>query len=464
LWANYREARVLAFGGLEVLRMGLIDVSCQICWASDSARSAQVARVMRNDLNAVMRRLQDIRNNLPAWQPCIPRHWHQVLAGTRFPIDLNIRSAGVLGLRQWLESTALSMTAAMGEYTALIYTLSNFMEFGETSDDMILEGKVKDAPFPNQPPARRGAVLIQGCAQLSYPKIDLITVGKEDCTQIWRKFEYADASTSVVLPQAFVRVVADTIPSTEMLSFVHSAVETPPTTDLALPPGLRPAPTLQPFDRSVLDRPVGTKSVVFLCQHTAMCGGHGDRLFGLLSAYLAARLAGRSFFIDMRSPIPLASVLAPKKPWPAVTTACVTYRWTSAENLTKLDEDILRFLSDDSDVVCIVSNVRLFSTLLQHDSKREFSRAGLLSGLFLDLFSLAPVATSLLVGFSKQLQGRTLLGIHFRAGNESTWGDPPRHGISDLQQALMCAKGVEESLGLHDAGTAWLLAADTAKV
>ena len=37
--------------------------------------------------------------------------------------------------------------------------------------------------------------------------------------------------------------------------------------------------------------------------------------------------------------------------WPAVVDACATYAWTSAENLTDLDADISRLLSDDRDVV-----------------------------------------------------------------------------------------------------------------
>eukprot|EP00438_Fugacium_kawagutii_P029183 Skav223821 [mRNA] locus=scaffold3121:40459:41208:- [translate_table: standard] len=164
----------------------------------------------------------------------------------------------------------------------------------------------------------------------------------------------------------------------------------------------------------------------------------------------------------MRSPIPLSSVLQPKRPWPAISGSCMTYRWTSAEDADGLDGDIQQFMKDSSEVLCVASNLRLFKSLLKYDPDRKFIRPGLLSGLFLDLFSLASMPSSLVLDFRRKLGGRKLIGIHFRAGNETTWSDPARHALSDLDLALTCAATVESHLQLQD--SAWLLSADTLKI
>ena len=157
----------------------------------------------------------------------------------------------------------------------------------------------------------------------------------------------------------------------------------------------------------------------------------------------------------MRTPLPLSSLLRPKRPWPAVSTACRTYRWTSAEAMDL--EDLRHFMADDSAVLCVASNVRLFEALLQADTG-AFRRRNLLSGLFLDLFALAEMPTATVLSFQEGLKGRPLLGIHFRAGNESSWSDPARHGLAELDLALSCAAQVERELNLD---AAWLVASDT---
>ena len=164
----------------------------------------------------------------------------------------------------------------------------------------------------------------------------------------------------------------------------------------------------------------------------------------------------------MRSPVPLASLLHPKRAWPAISSACMTYRWTSAEDPNTLEDDIEIFMQDDSEVLCVASNLRLFKALLKYDTSGSFARRGLLSGLFVDLFSLAPMPSWVLSQFLRKLQGRKLIGIHFRAGNETTWSDPARHGLGELDLALSCAAEVEGRLKLSN--PAWLLASDTLKL
>ena len=478
LWLAFSEARVLAIGGLEVLRFGLQDLSCQVCWASEAERSAQIARVIHRDLQAVLMRLQQLRYGLPTWEPCLP-HWWQFLAAPFNVVNVRVRMASnvdrMLALRQWMESIAVSMTAVAGEFQSLSYILHSSSDLPNTEPSATLEGQIRDVPVPNQQ-SGRVALFLHECAQISYPKVDIITVGKEECQSLWRKFPYASPGTSVMLPNASLRVSCFTIPSEPQLgqltNYLRGGQEAPRI------PGCSLVESATPFDSKVLDahwvhvqnvqnvqhvqNVHSSKALIFVCLHSTFCGGHGDRLFGLLSAYLAALLSGRAFYIDMRTPIPLSSLLYPKRSWPVISGSCMTYRWTSAEDQESLDGDVQQFMKDDSEVLCVASNLRLFKSLLKYDMSKQFTRPGLLSGLFLDLFSLASMPRALLLDFRRKLDGRKLIGIHFRAGNETSWSDPARHALSELELALTCAATVENHLNLQD--SAWLLAADTLKI
>ena len=351
LWLTFSEARVLAIGGLEVLRFGLQDLSCQVCWASERDRSGQIARVVHRDLQAVLIRLQQLRAGLPPWEPCLPSWWQSLVAPFNV-VNVSVRSGGtvdrMLSLRQWMESIAVSMTAVAGEFQSLSYILHSD-SLPSDAKTTPLEGRILEVPVPRAQPGRV-AVLLHECAQLSYPKIDFVTVGKQDCTSLWRKFPYASARTSVMLPDASLRVSCDRKPSESDLAQLARLLEADSTT-LGIS-GCSIAPKVTDFDPKVLQKPdlQSSKALVFVCLHSTFCGGHGDRLFGLLSVYLAALLSNRSFFIDMRSPIPLSSLLHPKRPWPAISGACMTYRWTSAEDATSLEEDLRHFMQDTSEV------------------------------------------------------------------------------------------------------------------
>ena len=193
LWLAFSEARVLAIGGLEVLRFGLQDLSCQVCWASEAERSAQIARVIHRDLQAVLTRLQQLRYGLPTWEPCLP-HWWQFLAAPFNVVNVRVRMASnvdrMLALRQWMESIAVSMTAVAGEFQSLSYILHSSSDLPNTEPSATLEGQIRDVPVPNQQ-SGRVALFLHECAQISYPKVDIITVGKEECQSLWRKFPYA---------------------------------------------------------------------------------------------------------------------------------------------------------------------------------------------------------------------------------------------------------------------------------
>ena len=463
----FDEARVLAIGGLEILRFGLQDISCQLCWASEASRSDQIFRVFRRDLEAVMKRMGQLRVGMPAWTPGMPSFWKSAIS-TTFAVDVSLRPGGFFALQQWAESIAMALTATAGEFQALTFVLQRHGKRLPVPEvEQSVTARIRDIPVPRPVETPRAAVLVHGCSSLSFPKLDIVTVGKDDCASVWRKFDYGFEPTSVMLPASSIRLFANTIPSPMQLQRVSGLLANTGTTRTALPDGLSLAPVMPNFDASLLESSKtsnsSSKVLVFVCLHTTFCGGHGDRLFGLLSAFLAATLSKRMFYIDMRAPIPLASVLSPKQSWPAVTSSCKTYRWTSAEDPRTFEQDVSRFFQDDSEALCIVSNVRLFRVLLQHDSSKEFARSGLLSGLFLHLFDLAAAPGAIVKDFIRRLGSRPLIGIHFRAGNETTWSDPARHSLSDLDLALTCAAAVESHMALPG-DTAWLLAADTLKV
>lgn len=54
------------------------------------------------------------------------------------------------------------------------------------------------------------------------------------------------------------------------------------------------------------------RALIYVCNPLTLCGGHGDRTNGILSAFLIALLTSRAFFIDFDSPLPLSLVLQPR--------------------------------------------------------------------------------------------------------------------------------------------------------
>ena len=53
--------------------------------------------------------------------------------------------------------------------------------------------------------------------------------------------------------------------------------------------------------------------VIALCSLHSNCGGHGDRVYGLILIYLTALLSRRAFFIYHSRPLPLENFLEPNR-------------------------------------------------------------------------------------------------------------------------------------------------------
>ena len=55
------------------------------------------------------------------------------------------------------------------------------------------------------------------------------------------------------------------------------------------------------------------RALIYVCNPLTLCGGHGDRTNGILSAFLIALLTSRAFFIDFDSPLSLSLALQPRQ-------------------------------------------------------------------------------------------------------------------------------------------------------
>eukprot|EP00434_Breviolum_minutum_P021826 symbB.v1.2.019263.t2/scaffold1569.1/size111216/3 len=53
--------------------------------------------------------------------------------------------------------------------------------------------------------------------------------------------------------------------------------------------------------------------LIYRCSAMGFCGGHGDRLNGLLSVFLMAVASRRAFFIDAARPVPMHLLLHPRR-------------------------------------------------------------------------------------------------------------------------------------------------------
>ncbi|CAJ1380766.1 unnamed protein product [Effrenium voratum] len=215
--------------------------------------------------------------------------------------------------------------------------------------------------------------------------------------------------------------------------------------------------------------PASRKALVYVCTAMSYCGGHGDRLNGMLGAFVVAMLAGRAFFIDSQRPVPLSLVLQPRVggiDWRMHGShAVLPAGFNFNDNLAAFESDPHVVLDSQEDVLRIVSNQRLSAAALR--SHPRSARALGLTGprlhmeLFQLLFQPSP-ALSARLRARKLPEGRRI-GLHFRAGDQMPqhWKDPPRHDLAQLEEFLNCAEDLERQQGWN---ATFLLFADTDKV
>eukprot|EP00933_Yihiella_yeosuensis_P031942 TRINITY_DN25533_c0_g1_i1.p1 TRINITY_DN25533_c0_g1~~TRINITY_DN25533_c0_g1_i1.p1 ORF type:complete len:710 (-),score=87.62 TRINITY_DN25533_c0_g1_i1:74-1966(-) len=250
----------------------------------------------------------------------------------------------------------------------------------------------------------------------------------------------------------------------------------------------------------------GNRMLVYLCSPMVFCGGHGDRVNGLTTAFLLSILTDRAFFIDAAQPVPLASILRPRQQPGKPGTPYIDWRMhgtvTGARVYNYNDQfadytaELDLLLADPSDVIVLVANQRkLTHLLLQPALASRCAEYGIQSeGLAKDLFhllfepsiALADEISGMLAPLARdpvrsETDGRMsslrpwvlpspkrpsglppLIALHFRSGDQSPtrWQDPPRHSLDSLAELLACAREVEQRLHLPGE-TLWLLSADT---
>eukprot|EP00933_Yihiella_yeosuensis_P038083 TRINITY_DN32049_c0_g1_i1.p1 TRINITY_DN32049_c0_g1~~TRINITY_DN32049_c0_g1_i1.p1 ORF type:complete len:893 (+),score=191.46 TRINITY_DN32049_c0_g1_i1:99-2777(+) len=223
--------------------------------------------------------------------------------------------------------------------------------------------------------------------------------------------------------------------------------------------------------------PIGV--LVYSCQPAAQCGGHGDRLNGMITAFLLAVLTSRVFLIDSESPLPLELLLEPRAiDWRVQGGVMATagIRHFSYHDKRQNFEADLETISRYPDQVLVVNtNYRLIRSLFEAPALQKQAQAlglpsqappFLAAEVFDVLFAPALVLRQELHRIRDELaplkNGR-FVAIHLRTGEVAY--DPARHGSDDLEMFLECARQAERDMGLPPGPeTPWLLATDSARV
>jgi len=225
------------------------------------------------------------------------------------------------------------------------------------------------------------------------------------------------------------------------------------------------------------DPAADVRVLVYSCQPFAQCGGHGDRLNGIVTAFLLAVLTRRVFLIDSESPLPLQLLLAPRLiDWRVrgglLATAGLRQH-SYHDKRRQFEADLGRLASYEDNVLVINVNYRLLRMMFEAPALQEAATAlGLpthapqffVAEVFDLLFTPSPALHHELEGLRSQVgspeDGR-FIAIHLRTG-EISW-DPARHSKAELASFLSCARQAEAELGLPPE-TPWLLATDSADV
>jgi len=232
-------------------------------------------------------------------------------------------------------------------------------------------------------------------------------------------------------------------------------------------------------------------AIIAVCYGLPYCGGHGDRVHGILSLFLLAMATNRGFLIDSRFPVPLETALLPSfLDWRVRSEEVELNNRVQLVDLTEEEvERELRGLRRSPEVIAVGTNLRLHSIAAEW-LREEHGWFALTSAWVSDAWNHLFKPTEEILRGLEPTSKKPFLALHFRAGNETleNFVDPARHGLDLIGEFLRCAKQVEGKLSVEherkdvadlstleekdvvarkavlDAGTPWYLAADTGRV
>ena len=205
------------------------------------------------------------------------------------------------------------------------------------------------------------------------------------------------------------------------------------------------------------------------------CGGTGDRLNGIVTAFLLSILLRRNFKIHSDFPLPLSTIFAPAShDWRVYIISLIPDHLDYTDNRTRFQQDILDgtletyfdgALAESPEAVTISMNHLSIGSILANPRfpLPELNQVG---NIFKLIFEFLFQPTDRLREASRRLLHasiptlRPIIGIHFRSGSElgQKWTDPVRHRAADLEMFLNCAKLIESEAQLENA--VWLISSD----
>lgn len=219
-------------------------------------------------------------------------------------------------------------------------------------------------------------------------------------------------------------------------------------------------------------------AVVWACHPSFPCGGHGDRVKGIISAFVLAILTDRLFYVDSPDPWDLRLFMEPGY----LDWRVVDVQGSPGGRHVLWDHDLfersyLKELLASSDRVWIVytNKQSLVGPLLRDPALQVraqmlglFSMPYLVHRVWSTLFRPTEAMERHFARLRAALGGPTVpyIAMHHRAGDHSSGfglvnGELDRRGdVTEVVALLTCAHIVERRLGLPNT-TRWYLAADS---
>lgn len=221
--------------------------------------------------------------------------------------------------------------------------------------------------------------------------------------------------------------------------------------------------------------------VVWACQPAMPCGGHGDRLKGIVATFVLAILTDRFFFIDAPDPWDLRLFMAPNAlDWRVTPTisGLVHGRHVLWDHDYFMDFYLDHLLASNAPWVVYTNKISFIGPLMKHP--RLFSRAmelELLEQPYLTakvwklLFRPTPALDRHWQRLKQQLggPGSPFIALHYRSGDLAAGfgvvnGEiDVRSGLQEVLSLLGCADLIERQLKLPSS-TRWFLASDNRAV